>query len=94
MAHGIGRGPWVEYLRWLQLQSRLFLRPAYTQVDIAELPDSNGDNKIVDEYDELTWHETVQAERGPFQNYVVSILIVVLLLCMGFYIEVHTCDYC
>jgi hypothetical protein len=48
------RGPWVEYLRWLQLQSRLFLRPAYTQTDRAELPDSDGDNEIVDEYDELT----------------------------------------
>jgi hypothetical protein len=32
----------------------LFLRPAYTHANIAELPDSNGDNEIVDEYDELT----------------------------------------
>jgi hypothetical protein len=63
----------VEYLRWLQLQPRLFLRPAYTQAHIAELPDSDGDNEIVDEYDELTRHDTVQPERGPFQNYVVNI---------------------
>jgi hypothetical protein len=63
----------VEYLRWLQLQSCLFLRPAYAQADIAELPDSNGDNEIIDEYDELTRHGTVQPEHGPFQNYVVNI---------------------
>jgi hypothetical protein len=68
-----GRGPWVKYLRWLQLQSRLFLRLAYTEVDMAELPDYDGDNKIVDEYDELTRHVTVQPERGPFQNYVINI---------------------
>jgi hypothetical protein len=53
-------GPWVEYLRWLQQQSQLFLKPAYTEDDIAQLPDSDGDNKVVDEYDELTWGGTVQ----------------------------------
>jgi hypothetical protein len=46
--------PWKEYLRWLQQQTRLFLRPAYTKEDIAELPDSDGDNEIVDEFDEMT----------------------------------------
>jgi hypothetical protein len=51
---------------WLQLQSRLFLRPAYTEADIAKLPDSDGDNEVVDEYDEPTWHGTVQSERSPF----------------------------
>jgi hypothetical protein len=40
---------WVEYLRWLQQQSRLFLRPAYTEEDKAELPDSDDDNEIVNE---------------------------------------------
>jgi hypothetical protein len=44
----------VEYLRWLQQQSHLFLRPSYTQANIAELLNSNNDNNIVDEYDELT----------------------------------------
>jgi hypothetical protein len=67
------RGPWVEYLRRLQLQSRLFLRPAYTLADIAELPDSDGDNEIVDKYDELTRHSTIQLECAPFENYVVNI---------------------
>jgi hypothetical protein len=63
----------VEYLRWLQYQSRLFLRPAYTQADIAKLPDSNDDNEIVNAYDEITRGGTVEPERGSFQNYVVSI---------------------
>jgi hypothetical protein len=63
----------MEYLRWLQQQSQMFLRPAYTEDDIAQLPDSDGDNEIVDKYDEMTRNGTVQPERGPFQNYVVSI---------------------
>jgi hypothetical protein len=65
----------VEYLRWLQHQSRLLLRPTYTQADIAELPDSDNDNEIIDAYDEMTRSDTVEPERGPFQNYVVSIFI-------------------
>jgi hypothetical protein len=65
----------VEYLRWLQHQSWLFLRPAYTQTDIAELPDSDDDNELVDAYDEMTCGGTVEPERGPFQNYVVSIFL-------------------
>jgi hypothetical protein len=65
----------VEYLRWLQHQSRLLLRPTYTQADIAELPDSDDDNEIVDAYDEMTRSDIVEPERGPFQNYVVSIFI-------------------
>jgi hypothetical protein len=80
----------MEYLRWLQLHSHLFLRLAYTQADIAELPDFDGDNEIVDEYDELTRHGTVQPERGPFQNYVVNIFSV-LLLSMVFESEVLNC---
>jgi hypothetical protein len=60
----------VEYLRWLQQQSRLFLRPTYPQDDIAQLPNSNGDNEVGDKYDEMTRSGTIQPERGPFQNYV------------------------
>jgi hypothetical protein len=44
----------MEYLRWLQQQFRMFLRPAYTEDDIAQLPDSDGDNEVIDEYDEMT----------------------------------------
>jgi hypothetical protein len=51
----------------------VFLRPAYTEDDIAQLPDSNGDNKVVDECDEMTRLGTKQPECGPFENYVVSI---------------------
>jgi hypothetical protein len=47
-------GPWMEYLMWLQQQSRMFLRLAYTEDDIAQLPDSDGDNEVIDEYDEMT----------------------------------------
>jgi hypothetical protein len=53
----------MEYLRWLQQQSRMFLRPAYIE----------DDEEVVDEYDEMTRQGTVQPERGPFQNYMVSI---------------------
>jgi hypothetical protein len=66
----------MEYLRWLQQQSQMFLRPAYTEDDIAQLPDSDGDNEIVDEYDEMTRNDIVQPECGPFQNYVVSIFYI------------------
>jgi hypothetical protein len=44
----------------------MFLRPTYTEDDIAQLPDSDGDNEVVDEYDEMTRWGTVQVERGPF----------------------------
>jgi hypothetical protein len=56
----------VEYLRWLQHQSRLFLRPAYTQADIAELLDSDDDNEIVDDDDKMTHGGTVKSKHGTF----------------------------
>jgi hypothetical protein len=65
----------VEYLRWLHNQSRLFLRSAYTQADIAELLDSDDDNELADVYDEMTRDGTVELECGPFQNYMVSIFL-------------------
>jgi hypothetical protein len=85
--------PWVEYLRWLHKQSRLFLRPAYTQVDIAELPDSDDDNELANVYNEMTRGGTVELERGPFQNYVVSIFWTYNMY--GFSgAVVRNCDYC
>jgi hypothetical protein len=57
---------WMEYLRWLQQQFWMFLRPAYTEDDIAQLPDSNGNNEVVDEYDKITRQDTIQSERRPF----------------------------
>jgi hypothetical protein len=71
----------------------MFLRPAYTEDDIAQLPDSNDDNEVVDEYDEMTQHDTVQPERGLFQNYVLSIFFIHPLY-WNFKIEVNTCHYC
>jgi hypothetical protein len=65
----------VEYLRWLQHQSRLFLRPAYTQANIDELLDSDDDNELADAYDKMTRGGSVEPEHGPFQNYVVSIFL-------------------
>jgi hypothetical protein len=85
-------GPWMEYLRWLQQQSRMFLRLAYTEGDIAQLPDFDGDNEVIDEYNEMTRQGTVQPEHGPFQSYVVSIFFVHPLY-SSFEIEVHTCHY-
>jgi hypothetical protein len=57
---------WVEYLRWLQHQSRLFLRPAYTQADIAELLDSDDDIEIVDDDDKMTHGGTMKSKHGTF----------------------------
>jgi hypothetical protein len=72
----------VEYLRWLYNQSWLFLRPAYTQADIAELPDSDDNNELADVYDEMTRGGTVESERGPFQNYMVSIFLDFKYVCV------------
>jgi hypothetical protein len=58
--------PWMEYLRWLQQQFQMFLRPAYTEDDIAQLPNSDNNNEVVDEYDKMTRQGTIQPERGPF----------------------------
>jgi hypothetical protein len=68
-------GPWVEYLSWLQQQSRLFLKLSYIEDDIAQLSESDGDNEVVDEYDESTRGETIHPELGPFQNYMVGIFL-------------------
>jgi hypothetical protein len=36
---------------------------------------SDDDNELADVYDEMTRGGTVEPERGPFQNYVVSIFL-------------------
>jgi hypothetical protein len=63
-------GPYKEYLRWLHQSSHLFLKPTYTEEHIIELPDSDDDNDIIDEYDNIT-RQGNQPQRAPFQNYVV-----------------------
>jgi hypothetical protein len=66
-------GQYKEYLRWLHLQSRLFLKLTYTEEHIAQLPNSDDDNEIIDEYDEIIRQGTQQPESGPLQNYMVCI---------------------
>jgi hypothetical protein len=59
-------GPWVEYLRWLQQQARLFLRSAYIEDLIANLLDSDDNNEVIDEYDNHTArHHTTGAWAVP-----------------------------
>jgi hypothetical protein len=36
---------------------------------------SDDDNELADVYDEMTCGGIVEPERGPFQNYVVSIFL-------------------
>jgi hypothetical protein len=82
----------MEYLRWLQQQSQMFLRPAYTEDDIAQLPDSNGKNEVVDEYDEMAWQGTVQSERGQFPELRGKYFLHPLY--SSFENEVHACHLC
>jgi len=63
-------GPYIEYLRWLQQNSRLSIKPPFSEEHIANLPDSDDDNEIIDEYDNMT-REGTQPQRAPFQNYMV-----------------------
>jgi hypothetical protein len=51
-------GPYKEYLQWMHQSSRLFLKPTYTEEHIMELPDSNDNNDIIDEYDDVTQQDT------------------------------------
>jgi hypothetical protein len=51
------------------------MKPVYTEVHIAQLPDSDNDNEIIDEYDEITRQGTQQPKRGPFQNYMVYMFL-------------------
>jgi hypothetical protein len=62
--------PYKECLRWLHQSSRLFVKSAYIEEHIMELPDSDDDNDIIDEYDDMTWQRT-QLQCVPLQNYVV-----------------------
>jgi hypothetical protein len=82
-------GPYKEYLRWLHLQSRIFLKPAYTEEHIAQLSDSNDDNEINDEFDAITRQGTQQSECGSFQNYVVRIFSIFSFFML---IEIEVCN--
>ncbi|KAK3164152.1 hypothetical protein QOZ80_1AG0013360 [Eleusine coracana subsp. coracana] len=65
-------GPYKEYLLSLYSLSRLKIRPSLNVAFIAELPDSDTDEEIVDEYDEAT-RTGRQLERAPFEDYADTI---------------------
>ena len=63
------KAQFVRYLQWLHGVARLRLRPAMTDVDIAE--GDSSEECLVDDYDEFTRTGT-QPERGPINAYYVS----------------------
>jgi hypothetical protein len=64
-------GPYKDYLRWLHQNSRVSIRPAFTDEYIADTPASDDDADIVDDYDTVT-RQGWQPERAPIQNYMVG----------------------
>ena len=59
-----------EYLRWFHLVTRVSIKPPRSTEPIEEHADTDDDDDIVDEYDDIT-RAGVQPERGPLQNYMV-----------------------
>ena len=60
-----------EYLRWFHSIARVSVNPPRSNEPIEDRGDTDDDNDIVDEYDNIT-REGVQPERGPLQNYMVN----------------------
>ena len=56
-----------EYLRWFHSVARVSVKPPLENVPIEDRADTNNDDDIVDEYDDIT-REGVQPERAPLQN--------------------------
>ena len=65
-------GPYREYLRWLHDSSRLAIKPPRVAVGAEDLSDSDDEDDLVDEYDQITRHSR-QPERAPLHNYMVFI---------------------
>jgi hypothetical protein len=84
-------GPYKEYLKWLHLQPWLFLKPAYTEEHIAQLPDSHEDNEIIDEYDAITGQGTQQPERAPFQTWYVFFIFAFSMFIENEVLNIHYC---
>ena len=59
-----------EYLRWFYSVARVSVKPPQSNEPIEDSADTDDDDDIVDEYDDITL-EGVQPERGPLQNYLV-----------------------
>lgn len=54
-------GPFQDYLVWLEARTRLHLRPAWTEQDIAEIPDDVEGNNPYD----IASRQGRQVEMGP-----------------------------
>ena len=59
-----------DYLRWLHSVSRVSIKPPRSTEPIEDREDTDNDDDIVDEYDDIT-RSGVQPERAPLQNYMV-----------------------
>ena len=59
-----------EYLRWFHSVTRVSIKQPRSTEPIEDHPDTDDDDDIVDEYDDIT-RGGVQPERGPLQNYMV-----------------------
>ena len=59
-----------EYLRWFHSVARVSVKPPRSNEPIEDRTDTDDDDDIVDEYNDIT-REGVQPERGPLQNYMV-----------------------
>ena len=60
-----------EYLRWFHSVTRVSIKSPRSTEPIEDHPDTDDDDDIVDEYDDIT-RRGVQPERGPLQNYMVN----------------------
>jgi len=59
-----------EYLRWFHSVTRVSIKPPRSTEPIEDHADTDDDDDIIDEYDDIT-RGGVQPERGPLQNYMV-----------------------
>jgi len=59
-----------EYLRWFHSVTRVSIKPPRSTEPIEDHADTDDDDDIIDEYDDIT-RGGVQPERGPFLNYMV-----------------------
>ena len=59
-----------EYLRWFHSVTRVSMKPPRSTESIEDHADTDDDDDIIDEYDDIT-RGGVQPKRGPLQNYMV-----------------------
>jgi len=59
-----------EYLHWFHSVTRVSIKPPRSTEPIEDHADTDDDDDIIDEYDDIT-RGGVQPERGPFLNYMV-----------------------